>query len=67
MKIYFSGVGQAQHIARIVEHPACPRVDEQVCFGEEPDEEMFSVRSVYHCPDDDEYDVRAIVGPPIRH
>lgn len=67
MKIYFSGVGQAQHIARINDHPACPRVGEQVSFGAEPDAETFSVRSVYHSPDEDDYDIRVIVGAPIRH
>ncbi len=36
MKINFSGVGKAQHIQRILDHPACPRVDEQVQFGTEP-------------------------------
>lgn len=68
MKILFSGVGNAQHIARTLEHPACPRVGEHVQFAidGEDDGEIFSVRSIYHAPEDDEYDVRVIVGPPIR-
>ncbi|MFV8227344.1 hypothetical protein [Mycolicibacterium fortuitum] len=66
MKIYFSGVGKAQHIQRILDHPACPRGGEHVQFGTEPDDEIFSVRSVYHTPDNDEYDVNVVVGDPIR-
>jgi len=67
MKIYFSGVGAAQHVQRIADHPVCPRVDDQVEFRvDDEDVEVFSVRSIYHAPDHGEYDLRVIVGAPIR-
>lgn len=67
MKIFFSGVGIAQHIQRILEHPVCPRVGEEVQFGTvDADDEVFSVRSIYHAPGNDEYNVRIIVGRPTR-
>lgn len=69
MNILFRGVAAAQHIQRIVDHPACPRVGEQVRFAidADDDEDTFSVRSVTHTPSDNEYDVYVVVGPPIRN
>lgn len=47
MKIYFSGVGAARHIQRVLDHPACPRIDEIVRFGgEKVDDEIFEEFSV---------------------
>jgi hypothetical protein len=66
MKIYFTGVGNADHINVVLEHPACPRVGDEVQFGRDDEDDEWSVRTVVHCPFDDDYDVYVVVGPPNR-
>lgn len=66
MRIYFTGVGGADRIDVVLEHPACPRVGDEVQFGRDGEEDEWSVRTVVHMPLDDEYDVYVCVGPPLR-
>lgn len=62
MRLYFSGVGEANHIHVVLEHPACPRVGEEVMFLRDGDEDEWSVRTVVHTPMETEYDVYVVVG-----
>lgn len=66
MKIYFAGVGDANHIDLVVEHPACPHVGDNVQFGRDGEDDEWSVRAVVHTPFDDAYDVYVCVGPALH-
>lgn len=62
MRIYFRGIGEAQHLTGTRDHPVCPRVGEDVEFGQEVGDDQWTVRTVIHTPASDEYDAYVVVG-----
>jgi hypothetical protein len=66
MRIYFSGVGEANHIHLTLEHPTCPRIGENVEFSSDDSGDEWTVRTVVHTPNEADYDVYVCVGTAPR-